>query len=114
MRCSFPAPQPGPLGERQHERLVRDGAGEVAQHDRRVERPTPVPGEIGGAPIAAAAAAGGDEHDRATGLALGEHPRELQQRGRARQLGREPPRGSVAVGEDRDRAQPGRAGALRR
>ena len=38
--------------------------------------------------VAAAAAAGRDEHDRALRLARGEHARELEQRGGPRQLGR--------------------------
>ena len=63
--------------------------------------------------VAAAAAARRCEHDRALGLARGEHARELQQRGGARQFRDRSRRRGVAVGEDHDRRGAGRAGTLR-
>jgi hypothetical protein len=68
------------------------GAGEVAEHDRRVEGAMHAGrferlGQRGSPGVAAAAARGRDEHDRALGLARGEHPRELEQGGGPRQLG---------------------------
>ena len=63
-------------------------AGEVAEHDRRVERARRrVSREVGRARVTAAAAARRHEDDRAPGLARGEHARELEQRRRPRQFG---------------------------
>src|SRR3984957_9509678 len=96
--------------ERQHERLVSLGTSEVAEHDRRVKRLRAVLGEVAGARIATATAAGGHKHDRATGLALGEDARELEQRRGARELGLGADGGSVTMSNDRDRAQSRGAG----
>ncbi len=74
------------------------------------ERLAVVLGEVGGARVAAAAAAGGDEHDRAARLALGEDARELEQGGGARELRRRARLGGVAMGDDHDRAHAGGAG----
>ena len=97
--------------EGRHEGLARDRAREVAQHDRRVRLNAAVRGEIRGAGVAAAAPAGGYEHDRALRLAGGEHARELEQRGGARELRARARAGGVAVGEQHDRARAGDAGA---
>ncbi len=96
---------PGNAREGEHKRLAGGGAGEVAKHDRRVERLRGAPGEVRGARVPTCAAAGRDEHDRATSLALREDACELDQRGGARKLGGRAARGRVAVGDDRDRAQ---------
>ena len=74
-------------------RPARAGAGEVAEHDRRVEPGrragpgTSARASCFGPRVAAAPAAGRDEHDRALRLACREHPGELEQRRGARQLG---------------------------
>ena len=98
---------------RHHHGLALVRCGQVAEHDRRVEGPPSVGGEVRRTGIAAAAPAGRDEHDRALGLARGKHARELQQRGRAGQLRACARARGVAVGEDRDRGRVGGAGALR-
>src|SRR6185437_2391734 len=88
-------------GEGQHERLANSGTGDVAQHDRCVERMTPVKCEIGGARVAPAAPAGRHEDDRATRLALREDTCELEQSSRTRQLRLAVAvRDGVTVGED--------------
>ena len=97
--------------EGHEERLVSGGAGEVAEHERSVDRPTGVGGEIERAGVTAAAAAGGDDDDGTCGLAGGEHARELEQRGGAREFGGGAAAGGVAMGEEHDGAGAGDAGA---
>ncbi len=91
-------------------------AGEIAEHDRRVERAAVASRELCRAGVAAAAAAGRDEDDRALRLARREHACELEQRRRARQFGARAVRAGarrIAVRDDHDRARVGRARALR-
>ena len=64
-------------------------AREVAQNDHGVQRHVQLGRQPRGAGVAAAAAAGGRQHDCALGLARGEHACQLEQRGGARQLGPE-------------------------
>ena len=74
--------------------------GEVAEHDRGVDRTAGpfvgVSGEVARAGVAAGAAAGGDEHDGALGLAGGEDPGELEQDGGRGELGGPAPRAAAA------------------
>src|SRR5207253_4294950 len=63
--------------------------------------------------VAARTTAGGHQHDRALRLPGGEHAGELEQAGRARELGARAPRCGVAVREDHDRGSAAHSRALR-
>ena len=65
--------------KRHHERLADSGAGQVAKHDRPIERAAGVSGKVERAGVAAAAAAGGDNDDGARGLTGGQHACQLKQ-----------------------------------
>ena len=93
LRAKFPARSPSTMAASSGRWRIRDKVGDTR--------------------VAAAAATGRHEHDRATRLALGEHARELEQCGRPDNSAAEPVRGGVAVGDDHDRAFPSGAWTLR-
>ena len=85
------------VGVGHHERLAlaRCRRGRRARSPRRSGRRASMRDEVHRPGVAAAAAAGRDEDDRALRLARREHARQLEQRGRPRQFGlraRAPPR----------------------
>ena len=83
-------------------RLVDAAAGEVAEHDRGVDRPVGGLGERARARGARAPARGRDEHERGGQLAHLEQPRHLHQRRGAGQLGERRRAERVAVGHHDD------------
>ncbi len=85
-------------------------AGEVPEHDRRIEWSVQGAGQVGRPGVAPAAAAGRGEDDRALGLPGREDPGQLQQGGGARELRAGGSHGGVPVGDHQDRRLVGRPG----
>ena len=111
------------VGPRHDPRLAGLAPGDVAEHDRGVDRAVGAVSAHARAPAGARAAARGrDEHERRGQLADLEHPRQLEQRRGARQLGQRGRAERVAVRDHDDpaarearaaRRPPSRAAACR-